>query len=157
MVVICLFEKGQPFFILFRLLSRAHRAEPLDALVRPVPSELVSHIIYPHELVELIARRYPESFREHFGADPSGVRQFWEKFLPTPYGRLHPALADKSADDLSHCLPLVLHGDGIPYAHRKSAVFVQFGSLLGGRMSRWILDVFADVGPVCGTSHWAPT
>lgn len=108
-----------------------------DKLVRPIGGSCVTHIVYPHELMNYIHRNFPHAFEHHLGANPTKVKDFWRQFLSTPYGvelhQSHPAIRGKTPDELSHCLPLLLHADAAPYAKKKSAVFVQWGSLLGLR------------------------
>ena len=114
-------------------IMQLFRVEDFDSLVRVVrPPCTVSHIIYPHEMFALIARKFPYAFGVHLGASQTEkLLAFWTSFLRTPYGQCHPHLTGKTAQQLQYCLPLILHGDACPYAHRSSALFVQWGSLIG--------------------------
>jgi hypothetical protein len=109
-----------------------------DSLLQVKPVENggnVSDIIYPHELMSMLFRKYRDPWEVHFGAECDKLEVFWKGFLQTEHGeeaaRSVPALQGKSPKQLNHCLPLIVHGDGVPVTHKKSAVFVQWGSLLG--------------------------
>lgn len=104
--------------------------------VKPVANAgSVTHILYPHELFHMLFCRYPDSAKLYFGAEPSQLRKFWTQFLGTAYGREAadklPALRNKAPSELDHCIPLIVHGDGCPVTKKSSAMFVQWGGLLG--------------------------
>jgi hypothetical protein len=96
---------------------------------------IVSHMVLPHELFSLLHQQFPKSFATHLGADTTELGHFWANFLATKYGQhmSTSSLAGKTRADLSCCIPLIIHGDGVPYAHRQSAFFLQWGSLTGYR------------------------
>ncbi len=104
--------------------------------VKPVANAgSVTHILYPHELFHMLFCRFPDSAKLYFGAEPSQLRKFWTQFLGTAYGREAadklPALRNKAPSELDHCIPLIVHGDGCPVTKKSSAMFVQWGGLLG--------------------------
>ena len=107
------------------------------AFVKVMPTAVpgVTHIILPHMLFGRIFQQYRGSFDVHLRGPADGLVHFWSRFLVTPYGELLrnscPALVGKTARDLDKCIPLVLHGDAVPYSHRRSAMVVQWGSLTG--------------------------
>ncbi len=95
----------------------------------------VSHMIYPHEFVSMLYHDFPNSFVRHLGADVVDLERFWRQLLDTPYGvhlqSVVPSLAGRTPRDLRSCIPGIIHGDGVPYAKRSSAFFLQWGGLLG--------------------------
>ncbi len=107
--------------------------------VRAVSAGCVTDILYPHDVFALLHSQYPDKFRLHVSSDTSTLTQFWENLLQTDYGRhlatCSPALAGKSPSQLRHCVPLILHGDGVPYSKKHSALFCQWGSLTGSRIA----------------------
>ena len=103
--------------------------EDLAGMVRPIQAGVVDHIVFPHELFSYIAAKREEAFELHLGATVAKVMAFWAKFLVTPYGQYR--FPGKSPEDLQRCIPLVLHGDAAPYSRKQSALFAQWGSLLG--------------------------
>lgn len=107
------------------------RNETLDHMVSPLQGCSVSHIVYPHEMFAMLHARYRTAFEVHMGASTAALRSFWERFITTPYGHTHPWVKDRSLEELAWCLPIVLHGDAVPYAHKSSAMFIQWGSLTG--------------------------
>ena len=111
-----------------------------DQMVRPVDASHVKCMIEPHDLFGLVFRRFPDAFRIHMGADAGLCTQFWETFLTTEYGvhvhHHHPIIKNKTAAQLCHCIPLVLHGDAVPYSKKKSALLIQWGSLIGLLIAR---------------------
>jgi hypothetical protein len=132
------------------------RHDPLDQLVHDVAAGSVTHVLYPHEVFALIFRKFPDAFRVHLGGMPATLLKFWSSFLATPYGRLHPRLNGKTPEELSYTIPLVLHGDAVPYAHRSSAVFVQWGSLLGTTRPPQFIDLAHDSCLVSFFPGWLP-
>lgn len=113
--------------------SRAARDYQRAPQVQTIPVGDVSHIIYPHVLFSWLFSKFGSAFTDHMAG--SGLVEFWRGFLSTPYGTfLHettPCLRGKTAAQLTKTVPLILHGDGVPYATKQSATFVQFGSLIG--------------------------
>ena len=105
--------------------------------VTPIDGGNVTHILYPHELFSMLFLRFRENFDGPFGADPVKLTVFWSKFLATDHGKELSSKLDvvrgKTPHDLSHCLPLIIHGDGVPVTHKKSSMFVQWGGLMGVR------------------------
>jgi hypothetical protein len=101
----------------------------LANMVRPITAGCVTHIIYPHEVFNFIARDHPAAFKAHLGADVDKLLQFWTAFLETPYGRHR--FADRTPSSLTHCIPMILHGDAVPVTRKQSALFAQWGSLIG--------------------------
>ena len=107
-------------------------------LVQPLPGEgCVSHIIYPHLLFAFLAEHYTKEFELYMSAAPDRLADFWQGFLKTSYGakmrRSHPVLCTLTIDELAFCVPLIVHGDAAPFSKRRSALFVQWGALLGRR------------------------
>lgn len=97
----------------------------------------MTHMLFPHDLFHMVYSRFRQEFEIHFGAKPEELERFWTQFLQTPYGKTAScrieALRGKTAQQLDHCIPLIVHGDGCPITHKKSALFVQWGGLLGTR------------------------
>ncbi len=105
-------------------------------MVQPLPvGGCVTHIIYPHSLFAYLAEHYVQEFELYLAAAPSRLAEFWKGFLRTRYGaRLratHPTLSKLNIEELARCVPLTLHGDAAPYTKKRSALFVQWASLLG--------------------------
>ena len=77
----------------------------------------------------------PDAFEHNVGCQTVLTVPFWMGFLETPYGqrllRLHPRLRGKTIDELAYLVPLIVHGDAVPVTKKKSAVFTQWGSLIG--------------------------
>lgn len=104
----------------------------MSCKVKPLPDAgVVNHIIYPHELLHMMFKKYRDQFTLHLGADPAKLRSFWARFLPTDHGRAlvssKPQLQGKTASDLDHLVPLICHGDAAPVTHKKGAMFAQWG------------------------------
>jgi hypothetical protein len=98
---------------------------------------IVTHIIYPHVMFGMLYHRFRQQFILHMGAEPERLQAFWTKFLATDYGKTCAitmnCLRGKTPADLDHCVPCIVHGDACPVSKKKSALFCQWGSLLGDR------------------------
>ena len=144
-----------PFGFQYRSTSVASRGDPafhfgwrgdiggamilFENQVKPLANAgCVTHILYPHDLFNMLFCRFPGPFKLHFGAEPERLEHFWGKFLLTAYGREAStklaALRGKSPPELDHCIPLIVHGDGCPVTKKLSALFVQWGGMLGSRL-----------------------
>ena len=122
------------------------RTEDMTSIVRQIAGGVVSHVVLPHVLFSFLARRYPEAFRMHLGADVNKTLPFWTKFLATSYGQHR--FPGRVPTDMQYCLPLVVHGDAVPVTRRLSALFAQWGSLLGGPLvCSEVLDIDRIVPP----------
>ena len=100
-----------------------------------VPKCCVTHILYPHDVFGFLFSKFPGAFEVHLRAGPQKLERFWKQFLRTEYGKQAadrlPTLRGKSAQDLDHCIPLIIHGDACPVTKKRSAMFAQWGGLLG--------------------------
>ena len=107
-------------------------------------------MIYPHEMWAMLHADFPEAFGRCMGASPAALVKFWTSFLKTRYGRhlliCIPSLRGKTPQDLRCTVPLIIHGDAVPYAKKQSAMFGQWGSLLGPNIVSAKLRV-SKVGP----------
>ena len=99
----------------------------------------VTHIVYPHEFFHKLSVDQPVALAHYVGCNTTLTLPFWSGFLETPYGRRlarsHPAVRGKTMAELSYLVPLIVHGDAVPITKKKSAVFAQWGSLIGERES----------------------
>ncbi len=82
-----------------------------------------------------MATHFNKEFHMYVASPPEKLAAFWQTFLRSDYGRrlagTHPAVLGRCIDDLAYLIPIVLHGDAAPFSKKKSAMFVQWGSLLG--------------------------
>ncbi len=115
-------------------MSRNH-----ETIVETIDGCCVTHIIHPHSLFRMLFVNYPGAFESFLGADVSKTVPFWDRFLQSPYGRHlrhnNVFLQGKSRDELAFCVPLLIHGDGVPVTKKKSSIFVQWGGVLGESVS----------------------
>ena len=95
--------------------------------------DVCSHMVFPHELLFLLASEFEQEFTRRLGADQQKLQDFWERFSSSTPGaehmQAHPHLAQHR--DLSHTIPLVLHLDAGPYSKKASTKILTFSSLLG--------------------------
>ena len=124
-----------------RQILTLYGVEDAGELVETIADSSVNSFVYPHDVIALMSRRFPEQFRTHLGADPGRLRAFWASFGESEAGRSfmqnHPHL--RSRDDLDHVIPLFIHADGFPVSKKQSAVELQWGSLTGRGTDRQVL------------------
>jgi hypothetical protein len=82
-----------------------------------------------------MAEHFLKEFEQYVSTTPAQLASFWQCFFKTRYGSRfrdsHPSLRLLDIDDLAHVVPLALHGDAAPYSKKRSALFIQWGALLG--------------------------
>ncbi len=75
----------------------------LPSLVEPIDAGHVNSIVYPHKLFVYIMNNFGPEF---LWADPTALRDFWEKFRRTSRGRVlfaeHPHLRGRTPEDSQH-------------------------------------------------------
>ena len=109
-------------------------------LVHEVPHDkkdktnTLTHHLRPSLLAGLIHKYNRRKFGVIFGADPAGIKGFWESFFGSEDGRefksLHPSLRDKDPEALKNSIPIVIHEDAAPYGKKKSVMCFQWGPLI---------------------------
>jgi hypothetical protein len=129
------------------------------SVIEELPGQLVTHIIRPSRLLDLLYSRYPNEFTGLVGADPTKLGHFWKEMRKSPEFAAHvartPFLRDLDADSWMYMVPLSIHEDAGPYAKRGSANVVSFSGLLarGGREKVPVADsILHQEGWHCGTS-----
>lgn len=96
--------------------------------------EVDIQILYPHEVFAAMYASHPDQFEARMlGGDPSKLVAFWDNM------DMHPSLAGhpmtSATDWKQRCIPLQLHGDGVPIsglgkAWSKSVEVYSWASLL---------------------------
>lgn len=72
-------------------------------------------VLWPHEIFAAIFRHYPAAFQTRIiGGDPGVIGRFWDQMEAHPAYAGHPLRA--RGDHKQRCIPLALHGDGVPVA-----------------------------------------
>jgi hypothetical protein len=100
-------------------------------LLVSLPDSYIDTILPPHKLFHFLHENAKSGFSRYLSSDPARLAAFWQRFVETPHGRsCRSAIEALHADDLSHTIPVVLHGDGGPFSKTRSAMFVQWGALL---------------------------
>ena len=102
-------------------------------LVESIPDSQVDSFVFPHDVIALLARKFPLEFKLHLGADVPRLKVFWTGFRSSAAGRdfinNHPHLRGRS--DLDHVVPILVHADGAPVAKKTKVVLLQWASLIG--------------------------
>ena len=109
---------------------------------------------YPYDIpardVGDVACGFPGGLRQVYGGVASSLGQVLDQLLENKVGRhlliCIPSLRGKTPQDLRCTVPLIIHGDAVPYAKKQSAMFGQWGSLLGPNIVSAKLRV-SKVGP----------
>ena len=71
-------------------------------------------MLLPHELFAAMYEHYPDQFHERFlGGDQTNLRRFWTSMAGNPQLEENAALKARP-NYRSHCVPISLHGDGVP-------------------------------------------
>ena len=82
-----------------------------------------------------MAEHHNREFQRYMTTTSEQLAKFWAGLLRTSFGQrllvVHPSLRELTIDDFAVTVPLTIHGDAAPYGKRRSALFVQWGSLLG--------------------------
>ncbi len=94
---------------------------PLELKIGPMHfASLHLPFLWPHAMFATLFHKYPAAFRERLcGGDPANTEVFWTALEGTTRYQQH-WVKDK-VDHKKLCVPLSLHGDGIPIAHAGRA------------------------------------
>ncbi len=96
---------------------------------------IATNILYPHEVFSALFKHHPTAFLERLcGGSIDNVPSFWASMREHPNLAGHPFLSD--ATYAKTCIPLSLHGDGVPVSGigkpwSKSAEVLSWSSCLG--------------------------
>ena len=72
-------------------------------------------LLLPHELFAMMHQKHPQQFIQKFcGGGYDQINKFWDDMVAHPSYAAHP-LAMRT-DHKQKCIPLALHGDGVPIA-----------------------------------------
>ena len=141
---------------LLRLLPPTHVHEALFDfsvwVAKPPSGFMQAHhqVLLPHQLFHVIYTRHKQIFMDRIvGGSEQNISDFWESMVN------HPALTDhplhRRSNYTSKCIPLALHGDGVPVAGRgkswsKSMDAYSWTSLLStGPVSESVFLIYAMV------------
>lgn len=106
-----------------------------DRLAQPLVGPIIKCFLPPHELFGAIAREFPAEFAVRLGARRDRLAEFWQMFRQSIRGReyfdFNAELRNRSEEELSRLVPVVLHCDAGPYTKKKSCYVLSWGSLLG--------------------------
>lgn len=93
------------------------------------------HVLLPHELFAALYHNHRDAFTKRMlGGDPANIAKWWTAMHNHPGYVAHP-LKDR-ANHMQKCVPLALHGDGVPVtgvgkAWGKSAEGYGWSSMIG--------------------------
>ncbi len=90
---------------------------PMELHVAPMRvATLDLPFLWPHALFSRLFHKYPGAWRERVcGGDVRNIEVFWKALEGTKRYQEH--WVQGKADHQSLCVPLSMHGDGIPIAH----------------------------------------
>ena len=71
-------------------------------------------MLLPHEMFAAIFKHYPEQFRQRILPDTTRLHEFWDEMQSHPQMLGHPV--QERTDYKNKCIPISLHGDGVPVA-----------------------------------------
>ena len=69
-------------------------------------------ILYPHEVFACIYEKYPATWQRSVVPSTHRLHQFWEETAEHPQMLGHPV--SLRSDHREKCVPLAIHGDGVP-------------------------------------------
>jgi hypothetical protein len=69
-------------------------------------------ILYPHEVFACIYKKYPATWQRSVVPSTHRLHQFWEETAEHPQMLGHPV--SLRSDHREKCVPLAIHGDGVP-------------------------------------------
>ena len=108
---------------------------PYAGLVRPVAGNMITHMMLPSAVIQLLHTNFPDRFGELLGADEAKLDAFWGHFRTHPAFAAHvaacPLLRDLRPAEWKRVVPLTLHEDGGPYGKRLSCNCISFNGLFG--------------------------
>ena len=111
-------------------------------------------ILLPHELIASIYERYPEEFELRISGRPGKVEAFWNEMRDNdPRIFQHPIV--HQADYDRFCIPLRLHGDGVPFGKALGHTLdcTSISSMVAEPGDSWILRLLmAALANVCETA-----
>lgn len=117
-----------------RVIESIVESDRLPATTR-VEASLMHEVCLPFTLFHWLRTHNARKFATHLGAQPEGIKAWWEQYFSSDAGRehrrLHPWLRGKTATDLQWHLPLQLFDDAGPVSHTGSTSVRCWFSLLG--------------------------
>ena len=135
-------------------------------LISEGEGRLVTHMVLPSRLIEMLQTKFPTKFATLLGAAESKLQTFWSRFRAHPDFQKHvasfPALAHLQEHDWSKMVPLTFHEDAGPYIKGASVNIISFTGLLGRGpektsqylVASYIKEGVADHADV--VAMWAP-
>ena len=94
----------------------------------------IQYSIRPSTYFKIIHKYNYEAFVSVFGADREKLYRFWCSFFASADGQLyrqeHPQLIDQTPEQLSTCIPTVLHEDATPFTKAKAVSVLDWVPLL---------------------------
>ena len=117
-----------------REVMAALQDESISKFLIPLECSDIQVFLKPSMLMQYELSNFPSKFKVHFGANRERLVQFWTGLFSSPIGRevgaLNPITKDKTPEELSDCIPIVLHEDAGPYAKGHSMNIINFSALL---------------------------
>lgn len=130
-----------------RLVEQLAQGAMLPPVPCQVPDSLVEWVLSPYDLFHWMRTTNARLFREHLGARPGRVEEWWARFLQRPacaaFWAAHPWLRTKSPADLKRHLPLMMFDDAGPVSKHASTYARMWYSLLGtggDREARFLIN-----------------
>ena len=94
-------------------------------------------VLWPHELFGQIYNNFPNAWQKFVCPSVAEISRFWQEMFDCAHPQLHhPLLLPRFNEMKTRCVPLKMHGDGIPVvgsgrAWAKVADIISWSSLLG--------------------------
>ena len=86
------------------------------------------YLVQPHKLTNFIYTNFPSVFKKKFLGNDNAMTEFWSG-IPED----DPIITKLKMDHRNYketCIPIVLHGDGVPCTNSHSLDTISFESLL---------------------------
>jgi hypothetical protein len=116
--------KGSPEFFFAHIPVAGHDGQP----------KIVSHpFVLPHELFSQLFQERHDTFLQCVAGDSEERGQVWGALASSPVVQRHPCLA---VGDLSHTVPIGLHGDAGAFSNQDSLFVLTWNSLVGQGTTR---------------------
>ena len=96
---------------------------------------LPQYYLQPHKLMHFLHKEFPSDFKRKLLGDDGAIEEFWST-IPADDPRIVQLAADHP-DYKQKCVPIVLHGDGVPCTNNHSLDTISFESLVAKRSSSY--------------------
>ncbi len=138
----------------------------MSSVPAPVPFRLPfkvadssQNIMLPHVLFSAMHANYGKAFEKTMlGNCPEQLPKFWQAVRNHPSFQSHPLLSEKNAGWQSRCIPLSLHGDGVPISGigkvwAKLMTSYSWSSMLGSGNTSECQNYIWSVTDACATKE----